>query len=75
MLIAVFIFFFTQKLLLKAFFSTTQVVLYHSNAQEFDKGFEFNPSPAKAGLPNLFTGTGHIYERKVIAGYMHFYQD
>ena len=36
MLIAVFIVtFFTQTLLLKAFFSTTLVVLYHSNAQEF----------------------------------------
>ena len=37
MLIAVFIFsFFTQTLLLNAFFNTTLVVSYHSNAQEFD---------------------------------------
>ena len=28
-----------------------------------------------AGLPNLFTGTGHNCERKVIAGHMHFYQE
>ena len=27
-----------------------------------------------AGLPNLFTGTGHDCGRKVIAGHMHFYQ-
>ena len=52
MLIAVFIFsFFTQTLLLNAFFTTTLVVLYHSNAQEFDsKSFGFNPSPAKPKL-------------------------
>ena len=30
---------------------------------------------SRAGLPNLFTSTGHIYGRKVIAGEMHFYQD
>ena len=28
-----------------------------------------------AGLPNLFTGTGHNCGRKVIAGLMHFYQE
>ena len=28
-----------------------------------------------AGLPNLFTGTGHNCGRKVIAGHMHFYQE
>ena len=28
-----------------------------------------------AGLPNLFTGTGHNCGRKVIAGVMHFYQE
>ena len=53
MLSAVFIFsFFTQTLLLNAFFfTTTLVVLYHSNAQEFDnQNFEFNPSPAKPKL-------------------------
>ena len=52
MLIAVFIFsFFTQTLLLNAFFTTTLVILYHSNAQEFDnKSFGFNPSPAKPKL-------------------------
>ena len=51
MLIAVFIFFFTQKLLLKDFFSTTLEVLYHDNALEFNnKSFEFNPSPAKPKL-------------------------
>ena len=50
MLVAVFIFsFFTQTLLLNAyFFTTTLVVLYHSNAQEFDnKSLGFNPSLAK----------------------------
>ena len=30
---------------------------------------------SRAGLPNLFTSTGHIYGRKVIAGQMQFYQD
>ena len=30
---------------------------------------------AGPGLPNLFTCTGHIYGRKVIAGLVHFYQD
>ena len=52
MLVAVFIFsFFTQMLLLNAFSSTTLVVLYHSNAQEFDnKSFGFNPSLAKPKL-------------------------
>ena len=53
MLIAVFLFsFFTQTLPLNAFFLiTTLVVLYHSNAQEFDnKSFGFNPSPAKPKL-------------------------
>ena len=30
---------------------------------------------ANTGLPNLLTGTGHIYGRKVIAGYMHFCQE
>ena len=55
MLIAVFMFFFTQKLLLKAFFSTTLVVLYHSKAQEFEnKSFGFNPSPA---IPKLIWRT------------------
>ena len=28
-----------------------------------------------AGLPNLFTGTGHNCGRKVFAGHMHFYQE
>ena len=48
MLIAVFIFsFFTQTL----FFTTILVVLYHSNAQEFDiKSLGFNPSLAKPKL-------------------------
>ena len=52
MLIAVFTFsFFTQPLLLNVFFTTTQVVLYRSNAQEFDKkSVGFNPSPAKPKL-------------------------
>ena len=52
MLIAVFIFsFFTQTLPLNAFFYTTLVVLYHSNAQEFDnKSFGFNPSFAQPKL-------------------------
>ena len=53
MSIAEFIFsFFTQTLLLNAFFfATTLVVLYHSNAQEFDnKSLGFNPSLAKPKL-------------------------
>ena len=50
-LIAVFIFFFTQKLVLSAFFSSTLVVSCHSDTQEFDnKSFGFNPSPAKPKL-------------------------
>ena len=51
-LIAVFIFsFFTQTFLLNAFFTITLVVLYHSNAQEFDnKSLGFNPSPDKPKL-------------------------
>ena len=53
MLITVFIFsFLTQTLQLYAFFfTTTLVVLYHSNAQKFDnKSFGFNPLPAKPKL-------------------------
>ena len=53
MLIVVFIFsFFTQTLLLNAFFfTTTLVVLYDSNVQEFNnKSLGFNPSPAKPKL-------------------------
>ena len=52
MRIAVFIFsFLTQTLPQNAFFSTSLVVLCHSNAQEFDnKSFGFNPSPAKPKL-------------------------
>ena len=54
MLIAVFTFsFFTQPLLLNVFFffTTSQVVLYRSNAQELDnKSVGFNRSPAKSKL-------------------------
>ena len=51
MLVAVFIFFFFTKASTDRFFSTTRVVLYHSNAREFDnKSFGFNPSPAKSKL-------------------------
>ena len=51
MLIAIFIFFFHIKSSTEGFFSTTLVVLYHDNAQEFhNKSFRFNPSPAKPKL-------------------------
>ena len=30
---------------------------------------------SNAGLPNLFTGTGHNCGRKAIAGHINFYQD
>ena len=59
MLIAVLIFqFFHTKASTERFFSSaTLVVLYHSNAEEFDnKSFGFNPSPAK---PNLIQRTAY----------------
>ena len=64
MLIGVFIFFYTQKLLLNAFFSSILVVLYHSDAQEFDnKIFEFNPLPAR---PKLIRRTAYpSFRRKL----------
>ena len=49
--IAVFIFSLTNASTERFFFTTTLVVLFHSNVQEFDnKRFGFNPSPAKPKL-------------------------
>ena len=80
MLIAEFIFsFFTQTLLLNAsFFTTTLVVLYHSNAQEFDtKSLGFNPSPAKP-KPNWRNAYPSISRRlrefSQMSSYLHFHK-
>ena len=51
MLVAVSIFSFFTQTPERFFFTTTLVVLYNSNAQEFDnKSFGFNPSPTKRKL-------------------------
>ena len=64
MRIAVFIFFFHAKASTKRFFfSTTLVVLYHSDAQEFDNKIGFNPSSAK---PKLIRRTAyHSFSQKL----------